>query len=472
MSVELVPSIQCNLSCPYCYQNPMRDAGNFGENSRSYDMEKMKEGLAREGGNFTLFGGEALMMPVADIEELFKFGLEKYGQNGIQSNGVLITPELIELFVEYKVGVGISADGPGPMNDSRWAGSLEKTRAATDKTMANIEALVAAGVVPSLIITLHRGNALPPEREKLKEWFRWLDGLGIKSARLHILEVDHPEVAEHMALTDEENAEAFLDLCDFEGTLSVLRFETFKDMTRLLTGDDSRTVCLWNACDPKTTAAVRGVDGQGHGSNCGRTNKDGVMMLKTEERGYERQVALYSTPQSANGCEGCRFFIMCKGECPGTAVDGDWRNRTRDCETWKTLFAHIEQRLIAEGTVPLSMMSDKLERLETIMLDRWSRGENIQIHSALEILDGGAPDPVQATRQADAHGDAHGDSDVSPVWTHSDAGVQYAGDTEYVPRDGGPHGDSGGRAGHADHEDAVNTFHGDEPHGDCAGGRP
>lgn len=30
MSVELRPlGVQCNIKCTYCYQNPLRDAGNL-----------------------------------------------------------------------------------------------------------------------------------------------------------------------------------------------------------------------------------------------------------------------------------------------------------------------------------------------------------------------------------------------------------------------------------------------------------
>ena len=60
-------------------------------------------------------------------------------------------------------------------------------------------------------------------------------------------------------------------------------------------------------------------------SNCGRTNKDGVDYLKSDHQGYERYIALYNTPHEHGGCKGCRFFLMCKGQCPGTAIDGDWQ---------------------------------------------------------------------------------------------------------------------------------------------------
>ncbi len=41
---------------------------------------------------------------------------------------------------------------------------------------------------------------------------------------------------------------------------------------------------------------------------------------------------------------------MCKGQCPGTAIDRDWRNRSEHCAVWKALFADLSRsgsRLVA-----------------------------------------------------------------------------------------------------------------------------
>ena len=121
MSVELRPfGVRCNLQCHYCYQNPQRDADNV---ARSYDLKKMQAAVLQEGGPFTLFGGEPLLTRAADLEELFRWGYEQFGGSGLQTNGSLITDAHIQLFKRYHVRVGISLDGPGTLNDVRWAGS-------------------------------------------------------------------------------------------------------------------------------------------------------------------------------------------------------------------------------------------------------------------------------------------------------------------------------------------------------------
>jgi uncharacterized protein len=108
----------------------MREAGNF---SPGYDMAAMKRALAQENYRFSLFGGEPLLMPFADLEEMFRWGLERFGGNAIQTNGSLITEEHLALFARYGVSVGISMDGPDELNDVREAGTLDKTRAGAER---------------------------------------------------------------------------------------------------------------------------------------------------------------------------------------------------------------------------------------------------------------------------------------------------------------------------------------------------
>ncbi|MFZ2031039.1 MAG: radical SAM protein [Vitreimonas sp.] len=380
MTVELRPlGVRCNIRCEYCYQNPQRDVGV----NQRYDIEAMKAAIEKEGGPFTLFGGEPLLLPRRDLELLWTWGLEKYGSNTVQTNGSLIKSDHIRMFKQYKVYVGVSIDGPGDLNDIRWAGSLEATRSATAKTEAAIELLCKEGLKPSLIVTLHRANADRDRLPILIEWMHRLDQMGVASVRLHILEVEDATIRRKYALTTQENIDAYLRLAEEEGHFRQLRFDLFKELSRLLMCEDKSATCVWTACDPYTTAAVRGVEGSGQRSNCGRTNKDGIDFSKSDAEGYERYVALYHTPQDYGGCAECRFFLMCKGQCPGTAIDGDWRNRTEYCDVWKALFEEFETRLVEEGKSPISLSGPKREALEHRVVEAWRRGQNPSLSGLL-----------------------------------------------------------------------------------------
>jgi uncharacterized protein len=329
MSVEYLPvGIACNIKCEYCYQDPMREAGNINV---PRDWSKAQKQLDRLGQNFAVFGGEPLLAPIKHLEEVWAWGLERFGSNGIQTNGSLITDEHIELFAKYKVGVGISIDGPGDMNSVRCSDEL------TLQTEIAIKKLCNLGIIPSIICTIHRGNNDLP---RLCKWFDTLSSLGIRHLNLHEMEIDCGR--DGLALSEERQIETYLELYEWSKTskLSVL---PFADIKKLLTQYEPSVTCVWNHCDPQTTAAVQGVSPSGQMSNCGRTNKDGVNWVKADVSGLERYIALYHTPQEVGGCKDCRYFAFCKGHCPGTAIDGDWRNRTVNCRLWYSLFETIER---------------------------------------------------------------------------------------------------------------------------------
>lgn len=379
MTIEYLPNgIACDLSCKYCYQDNMRKAGNI---SAPLSFNRVKDVLLKEGAEFSVFGGEVLLTPKTKLEEIFRFGLKQFGKNSIQTNGLRLDEDHIAMFKKYKVGVGVSIDG--------WH-DLNLPRSDVDQTaqiLNNIKALINAGVVPSIITTIHRANAKPD----LLNFIYWLKDVGITHLNLHILETDSPEVQWTLTLTNQENFDIFKTIYDeFKG--SKLFINPFADIKALLTQDKPQVICVWNACDTINTQAVHGVAPDGSLTNCGRTNKDGVNWIRADSSGKERYLALYNTPPEFGGCKDCRYFFACKGQCPGTAIDGDWRNKTAHCQFWYSMIEYIWTDL-AVTEVPVftvNQMRDKGKKF-------------IQGLSAVSNSHGDSP-----------HGDSHGDhTDIS-----------------------------------------------------------
>jgi uncharacterized protein len=348
MSTEVLPvGIKCSLACKYCYQDPMRAANNFSP--REYSVDKMIESIDKLGGHFTLFGGEALLTPIEDLHTLWAHGLKKYGQNGVQTSLSYWKPEFYEMFRKYNVHVGVSLDGPHDLNSPRCNTST------TSEIHSRFVTLIKEGYQVSLITTLHTANAVDGKLDKLCAWFNMLGSMGLKWARIHLLEVDS-KYAANLKLTEDEAFDAVVRISELENGIC---FDMFSDMTKLLIGRTDDVSCIWNACDPLTTPAVQGIMSDGSISNCGRVNKDGINWLKSESpsrKHHERTLALYNTPEEYNGCKGCRFFFACKGECPGQSKD--WRERTDHCGLLKRLFSYTEDRLLAQGKQPISLRSD------------------------------------------------------------------------------------------------------------------
>jgi uncharacterized protein len=349
MTIEVVITPACNIKCTYCYQDPMRDAGNFGVGLPQFDrifksIEQANVGAKKPG--FTVFGGDPLLNPIQTLERLWGFGLEKYGHNGVQTNGELITDEHITLFIKYNVGVGISVDGPWPLNKAR---SDEK---GTNKTLDAIKKLREVNRPPAISVTISRANASPERLDQLLNWIKEI-GEWTSEIRFHSLEVDG-EKAKHLVLSEADEIAAYRAL----STLKIKAIiQPMLDMRNLLAGKFDDVGCTWNGCDPLSTPAVQGIGADGRLTNCGRTNKDGVMYQKANTHGNERTIALYHTPYEAGGCKDCRYFFACRGQCPGEAIDGDWRNRSSHCRLYYALFEDIEKEV---GRIP----DDKIKEYE------------------------------------------------------------------------------------------------------------
>jgi uncharacterized protein len=390
MSIEFLPhGNKCNLKCSYCYQEPMRIAGNHAPSAKLARATEVLAGLQQP---FTLFGGEPLLTSVPELDQYFAIGYEKFKSNSIQTNGLLIGDAHIDLFKRYNVHVGLSLDGPGKLNSPRC------DIADTERILYNIRRLYKERINWSLIVTIHRENATRIDR--LCEFLDEMEQLGARGINLHNLELDYK--AHEIALSPEENFNTFCALYGVSKE-SKVDWHPFVDIKNLLTRSGPAN-CVWNACDPLTTPAVQGVGADGNLYNCGRTNKEGVDWLKSSYHSSERYLALYHTPQEHGGCKDCRYFFACKGHCPGTAIDGDWRNRTRDCKFWFSLISFIE--------LDLGLSIDHVKLNSEFISITEGRGNSSHIDSP----HGDVP-----------HGDEHGDhTDLTPRVT-SGAPVTWIG---------------------------------------------
>ncbi|MDB5581528.1 MAG: chuR [Bradyrhizobium sp.] len=392
MAIELRPlGASCNIACQYCYQNVLRDAQ---PSTPRFDLEAVKQALDAADEPFNLFGGEPLLLPLDQLAALLGYGMDRFGTAGsIQTNGVLLTEAHVALFRQYGVPLGVSIDGPDALNDARWAGSLARTRASTDASLKAIELLLEAELLSGLMIQLTRANAVGDRLDRLCAWLAEMDGKGVRFARIHILELDDTAAREVYGLTVDENIMAFEQLIDRSRAFQQLRLDITDDKKQLLLMEDDEVVCSYLACDPQVTAAVRGMGGDGTRHKCGLTDKEGVNFLAPEASGYERYMALYHSPQAVGGCAECRFFLACKGQCPGTAINGDWRNRSEHCEVWRHLFSTAEAELLAEGREPVSRHARRPE-IEAALLAAWQEGQNprlSQLRSTLGLQLDAAP---------------------------------------------------------------------------------
>lgn len=368
MAVELKPlGNSCNLGCTYCYQEPMRQSGNVRATNK-YDLDLMMEIADKSGeslkNGYTLFGGEALLLPKKDLEKVFKASYEKYKGSSVQTNGTLIDNDHIEMFKKYNVYVGVSFDGPNELNSLRVPLSKKQSVSElTNKTIENLQLLSRNNIPVGIIVTLHKMNGTKEQLPRLMNFMRWLGDIGIKGGNIHLMEVDTPEGRMH-SLNENENEYAFLQLAKFLDLPENqdLQYLPFTEMELMQNSDNETAGCVWKSCDPLNTESVFGIEGNGQLSNCGMVNKEGIEWTKaTGDQNGLRDFILYQTPQEHGGCKDCPFFIMCNGYCPGSAMSDDWRNRSYHCKTLKSLFGYYEEKLVGQNKIPFSQRPDRKE---------------------------------------------------------------------------------------------------------------
>ena len=123
---------RCNINCTYCYFFNKDDKG-YERHPKYISMERAKEmaQFIRQGAAdlcatevlISLHGGEPLMLGRKRFEALCDMFVEELGDQfelsfRMQTNGVLITKDWVNLFNKYNMHVGVSIDGDEEANDT------------------------------------------------------------------------------------------------------------------------------------------------------------------------------------------------------------------------------------------------------------------------------------------------------------------------------------------------------------------
>lgn len=327
----LKPYLKCPNNCAYCYETEYRKNKNP---KKDYNLEAVFERMDefKHLNMMSLHGGEPLLLPMEDLEKIFGKMKELIGKTSIQTSGVFIDEEKIELFKKYNTSVGISYDGPEELSEYRPASQ----KARVDE---KIERLRKEGINVSTIIVISKANTGTNERlEKLKNYILRLNEMRIYG-RLNPC-IAAPKECE---LTLERNKEVYLDLAEFclKHNLTE-KWSPFIDITNALLGNPR--VCNFMGCDPFHTQSATVILGDGSVTNCMRLNKKGILLRYPAEINLRTKI-LEETPYEFGGCQGCKYWEKCYGGCTDSGIDGDWRNRTYLCGLWKTLFQFYENKL-------------------------------------------------------------------------------------------------------------------------------
>ena len=111
----IILTTSCNLSCRYCYL----DCSSSGETMAEEMLYTALSGLKEAPREVIISGGEPTLVPES-LEKALRLVRKRFPRVrlSLQSNGTLFDSRLVQILRKYRVGLGLSLDGPPEVNES------------------------------------------------------------------------------------------------------------------------------------------------------------------------------------------------------------------------------------------------------------------------------------------------------------------------------------------------------------------
>jgi uncharacterized protein len=196
--VVVQPTPFCNIDCSYCYLPQRHDKTVIQDATVRASFERVfASGWASDDLSVIWHAGEPLALAPGFYEGAFQAieslrPVSVHVRHSIQTNGMLISRQWCELFKSWRVGVGVSIDGPRRFNDAH---RLTRTGKSTfDRALAGIRMLRQEGVPFHVISVLSQGSLDAPE-----EVLEFYESEGIEDICFNVEESEGAHVSELFA---------------------------------------------------------------------------------------------------------------------------------------------------------------------------------------------------------------------------------------------------------------------------------
>ena len=151
-TILLKVASRCNIDCQYCYvyhavdQGWRRQPRRMSEQTIDGVISRVSETKShqRKPLSVLLHGGEPLLLGKTRLRKLLlglRSGLGDESTISLQTNGILLDNEIVELLAESRTTVGVSIDGPEQVNDKFRVD--HRGRSTFSRTLQGIETLCA-----------------------------------------------------------------------------------------------------------------------------------------------------------------------------------------------------------------------------------------------------------------------------------------------------------------------------------------
>jgi uncharacterized protein len=199
--VVLQPTPFCNINCSYCYLPERSDKTVMTDATVRAVFERVfGSGWVGDDLSVIWHAGEPLVVPPGFYERAFQ-AIEALRptsvrvRHSMQTNGMLISREWCELFKSWRVGVGVSVDGPRQFNDAH---RVTRTGKSTfEQALAGLRLLREEGVPFHVISVLSQRSM-----DAAEEMLAFYESEGIEDVCFNVEESEGAHVSELFSSND------------------------------------------------------------------------------------------------------------------------------------------------------------------------------------------------------------------------------------------------------------------------------
>ncbi|MFI3319591.1 MAG: anaerobic sulfatase-maturation protein [Rikenellaceae bacterium] len=385
----------CNLDCHYCYY--LDKALQYGGKQAVMSDELLEEYVRQyiEANDvpevtFCWHGGEPLLLKPdfyrKAIEFQKKYAGEKKIHNTLQTNGLLLNEEWCDLFAENEFLIGVSMDGPKDIHDTF---RLTKNQEPTfDRVMDGINLMKSKGVEFN---TLSVVNKLCEGRGR--EIYRFFKSLGSHYMQFlpaveHV--IDKPTYHRPLIVSPEHEGAYIAEWSVSANGYGQFLIDIFDEW--VINDVGTYYVQMFDATLANTCGAMPGVCSMGETCGDALVVEHNGDVYSCDHFVYPEYklgniaetdlLDIYNTRKridfglaKRNGlaaeCLKCRYYQVCRGECPKHRFDvgSDGYRKSTLCEGLKNYFRHVEPYMdfmrtqLSKGQAPAWVMPFARQRM-------------------------------------------------------------------------------------------------------------
>lgn len=344
----VMPSMDCNLRCPYCYQRDLQEAGgeSFTKVMDGPQIEAMYAAMKRlagegaEPGWITLYGGEPLRPGTQRaVEEIVTRGEELGYRFSAITNAVSLSRFRHLLGPTRIARLQITIDGPPSVHDQRRIGINGN---GTFSAVANsVDLALSLGVQVSVRTNVDRVNF--PVLDEMVAIFHergWLDAPNFSSyvRPVHFFSLGDAETVRHLELAARvaeiraqyPGKRVLEHGGDVKGKLINLLRSGAAALTSSYCGANTGEFLFDASGDLYACWDVVGAPSNRIGTYYPALDLD----QEVTERWFSRSVT------SMPGCRTCQYALLCGGGCGYAAMQETGDPRAPSCDAFPELLAH------------------------------------------------------------------------------------------------------------------------------------